>query len=378
MSCPFNNICGGCSFRDLPLKDYRQQKIDQVRKTLSSIAQQNFSISAPVFINDNTRRRASFAFAKHKGQIVLGFNAHKSNDIIDISSCALLTPKINSSIAAVRYLLETITKVEISDGNRKNSKISHIDSGDIWITETDNGLDIVLEFPQEPNLDIRQIIFEFISSQDAIIRISHRKASLSEAETIVEKAKPFITIAGYSVFVPAGTFLQPSKEGEQALISAVLKYLDNTSGNIADLFCGVGTFSYALSTVANCKVTAVDSSEKLLSGFRDSLNRQMINNVEIKNRNLFKYPLEGKEMCSFNAIVFDPPRAGAKEQVQAIASLPAEQKPQKIIAVSCNPNTFVRDAEILCAGGYNLVDVTIVDQFIYSPHCELVALFTKA
>ena len=103
----------------------------------------------------------------------------------------------------------------------------------------------------------------------------------------------------------------------------------------------------------------------------------MIPNIEILNRNLFKYPLAGKELYGFSAIVFDPPRAGAKEQVTAISVLPSEEKPQKIIAISCNPHSFVRDANILISGGYELVSVTMVDQFIYSRHSELVALFEK-
>ena len=377
MSCSFSSICGGCSFRDLTLQEYRQQKVKQVQNVLQLITRRNFSFSEPIFAADGTRRRAAFTFARHKGNLVLGFNAAKSHEIVDINACSLLTSEINSALPTIRDLLQKITSTEIISGKRKSRKVSCIDKGDVWVTQAENGLDLVLEFDCEINLDIRQIIFEVMSNQDSIIRVSHRKNFGTAAETLIEKIKPYISVAGRNVYIPAGTFLQPSKDGEQALIGLVLKYLDGISGNIADLFCGVGTFSYAISQLDGCRVTAVDSSAPLLSGFRDSLNRQMISNVEILNRNLFKYPLTGKELAVFDAIVFDPPRAGAKEQVRAIAELPTTSKPQKIVAVSCNPDTFVRDAEILNSGGYELVEVTVVDQFIYSPHCELVALFNK-
>ena len=377
MSCSFSSICGGCSFRDLALMEYRQQKIKQVQNVLQLITRRNFSFSNPIFIADGARRRAAFTFARRKGNLVLGFNAAKSAEIVDIDSCLLLTPKLNSVLPIVRNMLKQICDVEIVSGNRKNRKITRVDKGDVWVTEAENGIDVVLEFNAEPNLDMRQIIFEVMSAQDTVIRVSHRKDFGSPVETLIEKIKPYISIAGRNVYIPAGTFLQPSKAGEQALIGLVLKYLDGVCGNIADLFCGVGTFSYAISQLAGCHVTAVDSSAELLSGFKDSLNRQMIANVEIQNRNLFKYPLVDKELAGFTAIVFDPPRAGAKEQVRAIVDLPAVSKPQKIVAVSCNPETFVRDAEILNCGGYELVEVTMVDQFIYSPHCELVAMFNK-
>lgn len=103
----------------------------------------------------------------------------------------------------------------------------------------------------------------------------------------------------------------------------------------------------------------------------------MISNIEIITKNLFKYPLDVKELQGFSAVVFDPPRAGAAAQVAELASLPQNERPEKIIAVSCNPGTFVNDANKLLESGYKLIEVTMVDQFVYSNHSELVALFTK-
>ena len=157
----------------------------------------------------------------------------------------------------------------------------------------------------------------------------------------------------------------------------MLKYLGETNGKIADLFCGVGTFSYPLARNIKNKIIAIDSSERLLDGFRRSVNKNMISNIEIITKNLFKYPLDVKELQGFSAVVFDPPRAGAAAQVAELAALPQNERPEKIIAVSCNPGTFVNDANKLLESGYKLIEVTMVDQFVYSNHSELVALFTK-
>ena len=142
------------------------------------------------------------------------------------------------------------------------------------------------------------------------------------------------------------------------------------------MFCGVGTFSYPLAAMQENKIISVDSSVELLQGFRHSVNANMLSNINIVERNLFKYPLEGDELVGFSAIVFDPPRAGAEAQVRAISKLATKDLPQKIIAVSCNPHSFIKDAEILLNAGYSISEITLVDQFAYSNHSELVALFT--
>lgn len=370
-----SGVCGGCCLRHMTLKDYQQHKVDKLRHRLQSITRQDFYFAEPIFIADGTRRRASLNFRAFRKKVSLGFNGFKSNQIIDLDNCALLTPKINSNLPFLKHLLDELCSLPIIVKNKKKSSTLYLSEGDVSITEAQNGLDIVLEFAQELNLELRMAIFEKIQQNADIIRISHRKNFSAHPETILEKVKPFIKIAGIDVFIPAGTFLQPSKQGEQSLIDTVLKYMGDTSGKIADLFCGVGTFSYPLAQNMQNKITAVDSSAELLAGFQESVNRNMIPNIEIKNKNLFKYPLDQDELKNFTAVVFDPPRAGAKEQAKQFALLPTNQRPQKIIAVSCNPESFVRDANLLLEGGYCLSQVTMIDQFTFSEHSELVALF---
>lgn len=376
MECPYQNQCGGCSLRHLSKEAYQTYKIEQIQKIASDLDCPQVPWGKAFFLGDGQRRRASLAFKYKKGKVELGFNQKQSNEIVDLQSCLLLTPKINANLEIIRNLIGELCGVKIQL-RRKNKIIGsqNLQNGDVWITEADNGLDVVLEFDAELNLDYRMIISEQAQKSSDIIRISHRRQSNEKAETVCEKIKPYIKIAGYNVLIPAGTFLQAGKASETAMIDLVKKYMGVDEGKIADLFCGVGTFSYPLSLNKNNQITAIDSSEELLEGFKQSVNANMISNIKIVAKNLFKYPLDEKELSEFDIILFDPPRAGAWAQVQKIASAP--RQPQKIIAVSCNPHSFVRDANVLLKCGYQLQEITLIDQFSYSNHSELVALFTK-
>ena len=252
-----------------------------------------------------------------------------------------------------------------------------LSGGDVAVTEAVNGIDLLLDLSQDLSLEHRMTIFEMVSAFSDIIRVSFRSRPEMLPEPVIEKTAPYIDIAGYQVFIPAGTFLQPSFEGERALTGLVMKYAEGCRGKIADLFCGVGTFSYPLSRLPGAKITAVDSSPALLEGFRRSLNKNQISDIEIVEKNLFKYPLDTRELSAFELVVFDPPRAGALAQVKNLAALPIAARPARLIAVSCNPESFVRDARILREVGYILREVTLVDQFTYSEHSEVVALFTN-
>lgn len=377
MDCCYQKDCGGCELRHMPIEEYKKYKIQQIQKILSGI-NQTYEFCTPVFIEDGQRRRATFAFAYRKQNLLFGFNRRQSSEIIDIEHCCLLTSKINDNLENIKILIQELCQVKQVQ-KRKNKIIgySNINQGDVWVTEADNGLDIVLEFSEEISLEHRLIISEHIQKCDNIIRISHRRNPQDKIETIIEKSKPYIIISGYHIYIPAGTFLQASKQAEQKMIDIVQCYLGQSRGKTADLFCGVGTFSYPMSLEKSNKIISIDSSSDLLHGFRESINKNMISNIQIEEKNLFKYPLDVNELRNLDILVFDPPRAGAEAQVKQIALLKKEEGPKKIIAVSCNPHSFVRDANILITGGYKLEKITLVDQFVYSNHSELVALFTK-
>lgn len=378
MTCPHQNLCGGCPLRHLGEAEYRQHKLAYFAKICAAVHQEDFMVTEPIFIADGTRRRAELTFCRQKGNLLLGFNEKKSHEIIDLENCPLLTAKINKIIAPLRTFLDEFSRIQTTEKiKNKKFKTLSITSGDIWLTEAADGLDILLELPEKIALEHRMMICDFANCNPSVARISTRFNQLPP-ETVIEKSRPYIEISGRRVFIAPGTFLQASTAGEQALIDCVLRYIGPTTGHIADLFCGIGTFSYPLANNLNNKITAVDSSAELLAGFQKSINSNMIPNIKILQKNLFKYPLDALELKDFDIVIFDPPRAGAAAQTAQLAALAPDNRPQKIIAVSCNPHTFVNDANLLITAGYILKDLTFVDQFIYSPHSELVALFENS
>jgi 23S rRNA (uracil1939-C5)-methyltransferase len=198
-----------------------------------------------------------------------------------------------------------------------------------------------------------------------IARISFREKELLPLEPLLNRKKIFKKFGSLTVELPPAAFLQASEEGEKALSYIVVKHAGD-SATIADLFSGCGTFAGVLAE--NAKVTAADSASDAMT----ALIKARHPNIKIHRRDLFKAPLTATELAGFDCIVFDPPRAGAKEQAFHIAQTAIP----KVISVSCNPATFARDAKILQDGGYRLQSATIVDQFVYSAHTEVAGLFT--
>ncbi len=378
MGCSQNIKCGGCVFRELDLKIYQKQKEDTLYKLLKeNNLDVQHSWQPPVFIKDGTRRRATLAFQVKGGHVVFGFNAHQSSEIIDVSNCFMLTEKLNKAICVLKPFLERLCAIALHKKIKgKKFETIQILNGDLHLLQAENGLDIVLETAEELGLEHRLEISTLMNEESDFIRFSHKKKSKSGTQIIIEKTKPFIVIESIRVLVQPGDFLQASKEGEKALIDVVLSYLGTDfRGKIADLFCGVGTFSYALSKLEKVKIESFDNSLSLLEGFQKTINANQIQNITPKERNIFMYPLLKDELETFDAVVFDPPRAGASAQVKEFAF---STNIRKIIAVSCNPKTFARDAKILVHAGFVLEKITFVDQFVYSDHSELVALFTNA
>ena len=379
MGCEANQTCGGCLLRHLSLEEYRTQKL----KSAYDVLEQNLGslegiLDEPVFISDGLRRRATFGFKYQKHAVQIGFNENHSHQLVNIDHCLMLTPALNRILPVLRDFLRLFCAVQISQKLKgKKITLTSVKDGEVEILEAENGLDIVLKADLGLTLEHRMLIADLVAENTNIIRFSYRIGNQTNTETIIEKAKPFILIEGVRVFVAPGDFLQPSKAGEDALIKLVLEYAGDTKGLAADLFCGIGTFSYALAELQGLKVVAADINKALLAGFEQSVRTHMIHNIEIKEKNLFLYPFEADELKDFDLIVFDPPRAGAIKQVRCLGALATDDKPRKIIGVSCNLNTFARDAKILIEAGYVLKKLTVVDQFVYSAHSEVVALFTN-
>ena len=351
--CPYAGECGGCPMRGKAAA-YEAAKRDMFLKALEPLAPlPDFDC---VFVGQGTRRRVTFGVVFNRVSRHVGLNEARSSKIVAVDSCALLTPALNALIRPVRDFL---TDKSLPFAKREGT-------GDVSLTETQTGADMVICLPFEPDLTWRRSAADF-AQKNNVARISWKTSAFGGAEPIVCLAKPVVDMAGVPLEIPAGCFLQPSAQGQNALTEKVVS-LTAKSKNLADLFCGAGTFSLALLKKKR-KIFACDTAaDSLQALFKASQGR-----VRVEERDLFKTPLLFDELNAFDTVVLDPPRAGAKAQCAALT----QSDVPTVVYVSCNPETFVRDAQILKKGGFSLTDLTFVDQFVYSTHTELVARFRR-
>ena len=350
--CPHFSQCGGCTLQHMAMPSYTAFKKSVVQGALRQHKLDDQLVRDPLLTPAHARRRLTLAALISKaGKVVLGFNARSSHHVVDVSDCPIARPELITWLPILRLaLVPWLSKAKALD---------------IALTHTDTGTDILITGP-EPDLAAREAI-SALNGAAQLARISWRKNERSMAEPMLAKQQPIVSFGGVHVPLPAGAFLQPSLEGQTILTQQVLAATHQCGGPVIDLFAGLGTFSIPLAK--NGPVTAVEGdavSHKALAALR-------LPGLTCEQRDLFRDPVEALELNPFSAIVFDPPRAGAQAQVAHIARC----RVPVVVAVSCNPGTFARDAATLIEGGYQLDWVQPVDQFLWSAHVELVARFSR-
>ncbi|MCB2112733.1 MAG: hypothetical protein R3C42_08850 [Parvularculaceae bacterium] len=352
--CRHYGRCGGCALQHVTGEFYRDWKRERVVGPLARAGFDANIVGALVETPAPTRRRATFAVRRTGAQTVLGFNARRSASIEAIEDCLVLHPDIVRNLPALRALAARIDAREF----------------DLAITLCENGIDAAIA-AREIDEPRGAALIEHLSLMRAagVVRLS------VNGEIVAALQSPQVSFAGVAAAPPAGGFLQASREGEAALVALVAGAAAGAK-KIADLFSGCGTFSLALAKSA--AVTAFDSHAGAIAALTQAASNAQragmaTNPLSAETRNLFERPVTAKELKRFDAVIFDPPRAGAPAQSREIAA----SSLGLAIGVSCNPATFARDAAILREGGFRLEVVTPVDQFVYSSHVELVGVFTR-
>jgi 23S rRNA (uracil1939-C5)-methyltransferase len=349
--CTHFGICGGCAFQHWADEPYRAWKRGLVAEALAQ-ARIDAAVGDLIDAHGTGRRRAVFhARRRSRDVFEVGFAAARSHRIVAIDRCPILAPGLAGAIKAAWAIAERL--------QFKNKPL------DIQMTETRAGIDV----------DVRGSgpLPPAAVSSLAALAAAHRLARLTRhGELIVQRAPPAVTMGRAEVVLPPGAFLQPTQAGEETLARLVLDRLPPKAKRVADLFAGVGPF--ALRIAERAQVTAADNEE----GAVDALARAAAATPGLKpvaglKRDLFRRPFAASELSGFDAVVFDPPRQGAEAQVRALA----QSKVPAVIAVSCNPVTFARDAALLIGGGYRIGAVAPVDQFRHTPHVEIVARFDR-
>jgi 23S rRNA (uracil1939-C5)-methyltransferase len=348
--CPHFGRCGGCSLQHWSKPAYQAWKRSLLIEALARV-----DIEAPVAAlvdaHGTGRRRVTLHLRGVDGKATAGFMSARSHDLIDLDRCPVLDPALDGAADLARAFWPIVRRF--------------LKPVDVQITATEAGLDVDLrglgkiEEPSRRDLAL-------LAQQLGLARLT------LHGTLIIETRHPVLSIGKAKVTPPPGGFLQATQAGEAALATLVLAALPKTAKHVADLFCGIGPF--ALRMAERAKVSAIDSDAPAIDALQLALRHASgLKPVTASVRDLFRNPLSAKEMAAFDAVVFDPPRAGAEGQAKALAG----SKVADVVAVSCNAQSFARDAAILVAGGYLLRSVTPVDQFAWSSHVEIVGHFSR-
>ncbi len=359
--CPHFGPCGGCTAQDMSTPDYQAWKGEALRKTLAYTPPATWL--DPVFIPDHTRRRVTLAALRaSKTDFRLGFHTRRDTTIVDAPGCIITHPDLQTFIQAARPFLAQL--------------MSFQKPADIQIQMADNGFDIVVTGPVgqkgKPDMDVHHAVMDMAQALPDMARIAWRARERDPADILLAPRQPVIRFDDLVVPLPVGAFLQPSQAGEFALRQSVQSAIAThapAAGRILDLFCGCGTLTPALLSAPY--VQALDSDAGAIAALQ--VASKAIPRLHVARRDLFRQPLSVKELGGFDVVLLDPARAGAPDQCTALA----KSTVPLIIYVSCAPASFARDAATLVSGGYSFASAQLVDQFTYTPHSEVVGIFTR-
>ena len=347
---PDRDACGGCSLQHLAEAPYQAFKRDLVIEALRTKGLTP-QVAPLVGCGIGQRRRTVFSARLTEKGLLLGFNRAETNHIVSIEECPITSSAIMVHLASIRAVAAALA------GGAEVFRLA--------VTATISGLDIAADGVKTLSDRQRRDVVETVLGLKGIARVS------ANGEILVEPQKPLVDFDGVLVSPPPGAFMQATREAEDAMAALVLSHVGKAK-RVADLFAGSGTFSLRLAR--SCRVHAVEGEEKPLKALDQAARKtQGLKPVTVEKRDLFRRPLTPQDLKVFDAVVFDPPRAGAEPQVKELA----RSGVKKIAAVSCNPLTLARDLRILVDGGYSIRSVTPIDQFLWSPHVEAVALLER-
>lgn len=360
--CPHFGPCGGCRVQHLETGAYLYWKREQAVQALSRRGFADPPVGELNFVGEGTRRRASLAARRDRdGRVRLGFHGRESHAIEDIHACRIVTPALHALLPDLRGALADV----IAPG----------EAGEVALLDSETGVDVLLQTRAPLTLTARERVAALADSSD-LARVSWAplppREDGVEAEPVAVRRSPRLTFGDVPVEPPPGGFVQPTARGEAALIEAVSSWLGDVDGPVADFYAGCGTFTFPLARRG--PVHAVEGEESAIGAlWRAARKNDLAGRVTAEVRDLTEDPPDAAELEAYRAVVFDPPRVGARALAEALAASPVPA----VVAVSCNANTFARDARTLVDGGYALEEVRPVDQFPWSGHLEIAALFRR-
>ena len=357
--CRHFGDCGGCALQHLETAAYESWKAGRVRDALSRQGLDPGVVAALRTIPPASRRRVGLK-AQRRGAVALGFFAAASHRVVDFAECPVVAPEIFGLVPDLRRLFGDI----LAPGARAEAAV----------TLAEFGLDVVLRLAQPPDLAVLERLAKFAEDSD-LARLGWQalrsRGHHAPAPTLVAARRPVqMVYSGVPVDIPPDAFVQPSVDGEK-LLGATIAAAFEGARRVIDLYAGCGAFTFALAA-AGAHVRAFEAAEDHARALAAAARRAGLDGrVTVERRDLVRRPLLASELGNADAVVLDPPRPGAAPQIAVLA----DAHVPLIAYVSCNPVSFARDARTLTDGGYRLDSVMPIDQFPFSPHVELVAVF---
>lgn len=360
--CAHFGPCGGCSAQHLSDTLYARWKGDGLTRLLERNGFDPACTRPLVLGKAGERRRVTWKLRAPRGKAILGFFEAGSHHIVDIDQCPVVAPALEALIAPLKAFLR---------GYPDPTALREVQA-----TRAEGGVDLLFQVDRAPGATALQAFATLAQEQDlARICWTPTKGD-GEPEVVLERRPVKLRCGTVLVDLAPGGFAQASDSGHAALEQGVMRALAPVAaggGRLADLYSGAGTFTFPVAQ-AGARVHAVEGDAMALNALARAANAHgLADAVAVEQRDLARWPLTAAELSAFDAVLFDPPRGGAKAQAGQIA---ASTVPL-VVAVSCNPATFARDAWLLAEGGYRLREVTPVDQFHWSRHLELVAVFER-
>jgi len=354
--CQHFGNCGGCQLQHVDEETLRDFVTARVTNATLKEGLEVGELLPTHLSPPRSRRRASLHIQNAGGRPLVGFRKAGSHQVVDMQQCEILRPELFALIAPLRQMMA-----------RRQGKYSV----DAELTLTDQGVDCSLKNLTIEGLQQTEAMLDF-ARDNGLARLTLDQGY--GPETVWEPEPVMMIFGGVAVGFPSGGFLQATSDGEAALVKDACEWLSG-SKLIADLFSGLGTFAFALAGTdgdKGAKVLAAEAARDMHFSCKSAAGLAK-RSVHSMHRDLFRNPLQLDELNRFDAVLLDPPRAGAKDQI----ALLADSTVAKVVYISCNPSSWARDAARMVAGGYRLEKLRAVGQFRWSTHVEMASLFVK-
>ena len=351
--CAHFKVCGGCALQHWRRDAYTAWKVELIVRALAQRGVEAPRFEPPLVGAPGERRRADFVLRRQGRRVVAGFHERASAEIVDVGTCVVVRPALDALLEPLRASLASV----LPDGG----------AADAMVNETASGLDLLIRPHRRLDLSLerREALVALAEGADLARLCWGDRAS---AEPVVVRRTPLVVFGEARIEPPPGAFLQATQRAEQAMRAMVGAWTGDAP-KLVDLFAGLG----ALSLGRTGKLTLFESDRQAVAAVAAAA-RRLGGKVTAERRDLFRNPLTAAELDAFDAVLLDPPRAGAAAQSAELA----RAKVPRVVYGSCDPGSFARDARTLQDGGYRLEKLLPADQFLWSPHIELIALFARA